>query len=137
MTNKELTIQACKQISKKYREMKKIDGWFIRDNCPLCKIHYKTIWKRHRSDKRCTGCPLADMHADVGCLDFASAKELIIELNTWYDNDHKDLDYKHLVGAAKDRAEFYDKIIPILEQIPEERFTREGWTYFEELDRGW
>jgi hypothetical protein len=35
------------------------------------------------------------------------------------------------------RAAFHERCLPILAELPAERFTQKGWQYFDMIDRGW
>ena len=130
MTNKERTIKACKDLIVKYRSpLGRV--FFQYDECPLCDIH-------HISDRKCKGCPLANKEGWMGCIDFKSfdraAAVMDIMISTII------YDGRKLTGALKryeTRAKFFEKIIPILEAMPNKRFTREGWKFTEEILRKW
>ncbi len=110
MNKKERTIKAHRQLAEKYRSGK--GRFFEVGYCSLCLIH--------RLDGKCHSCPLANECGRMGCCDFMSYDAAV---------------YRRSPEAFELRAQFHEKIIPILEKIPAERFTRKGWTYFNELDR--
>ena len=123
------TIKACRELAAKYREP---EGrcFFEIGHCSICDIHYKDDnW-----DRKCVGCPLANECGGGGCGHFASNYTAQEYLRSHQYNTDKII----LTNPAFDaRAAFFDKIIPILDRIPAERFTKRGWKYFNELDRSW
>jgi len=129
MTNKDRAIQACRELAEKYRNPQG-KRFFSVDNCNLCDIHF--VLEKSSEEKPCTGCPLSNEDQMGGCSEFESATKA-----------RKQLPGLHYPNSSKTdktfiaRAEFFDKIIPILEKIPAARFTKSGWTYFKELDRTW
>ena len=135
MTKKELTIKACKELAERYLLEKNILRWFSTDTCPLCTIHLVRELLFDFS-AICKGCPLASRDGSAGCVEFETYQKLFRlyppanVLNTY----EKTQLFKE---ACQARARFYIKIIPILENISEERFTKEGWIYFKELKRSW
>ena len=133
MTNKDRTIVACEELAKKYRKPQG-KQFFLSDDCSLCKIN------RGAGLMECKGCPLADRGAEVGCTKFTSYRKAIKFLSKGTKFRSIDLTYggdrKTSVTFTR-RAEFFEKIIPILKKIPAKRFTKVGWTYFKELDRAW
>ena len=135
MTKKERTIKACRELAAKYR---KPEGrlFFCWLGCPLCHIH-----KPHPCTI-CDGCPLAETYSPPalhrpGCYQFRTAQNARKLVGDIYKGKgHKK--QNHMTNDAFDaRAAFFDKIIPILEGIPAERFTKRGWKYFDMLDRSW
>lgn len=124
MTYKQRAIEACRQLAEKYQKPQgKV--FFDLDFCPLCDL-YTTA-----GANICRGCPLADSDRTEGCLQFNSYDA------AWdYYNEHKLEDIEPNLAFTA-RAEFFDKIIPILEKLPARKFTPSGWTYFSELDRDW
>lgn len=128
MTYKERAIQACKNLAGKY--MKPQGKVFFKgENCGFCDIYFDAFEFRY-----CKGCPFAKTSGKVGCIQFNTYKKasVYLGLNTY--KYPKDLPtHKTFIMAAK----FLEKIIPILEKIPKERFTPSGWTYFNELNRDW
>ena len=105
--NQELTIEACKYLVSKYRNAESKMGFFTSYTCPLCDIYPRP--------KDCIGCPLASEHGRCGCVEFASYKRASARPFS-----------KENFEA---RAQFFEKIIPILEKLPPERFTKKGWKY--------
>jgi len=117
MNKKQLTIRACQELAEKYRNPEGKE-FFHSESCPLCPIHIS-----------CRGCPLQRKRGvGYGCVDFKTFKKASAA------EAKSPLAQKRAFNA---RARFFDKIIPILEKIPAARFTKKGWTYFEELDRNW
>lgn len=116
MTNKELTIEAFKELIDKYKNpIGHIFGSY--PSCPLCKIHH---------DRSCRGCPLARGEGWQGCDDFKSFPHVTgsgeTMLKEWLDASAK--------NAFSKRAKFFEKYLPIIMEIPEEQFTKEGWKDF-------
>jgi len=108
MTNKqERAIKACKKLVAKYRGAESKTGFFSRYTCPLCKVY--------TDPNKCYGCPLANQNGGSGCGDFATYKGA----------EEERFSKKNFEA----RAQFFERIIPILEGLPEERFTKEGWKY--------
>lgn len=117
MTKKERTIKACRELAAKYRNPEG-KRFFHDEYCPLCIIHLCG----------CEGCPLANEDGALGCYYFNSAKAAM-KMSKQTDCVPN--------PAFNARAAFFDRIIPILEKIPASRFTKNGWKYFDELDRSW
>ena len=134
LTNKSKTIEACEILIQKYESATLRTKLFSHDVCPLCDIHHYSVGVY----AKCHGCPLADRDGWIGCLNFKSSRDLK-DLIAFSDSDREDevTDLIKFKEACQVRADFFKKIIPILEEIDEKRFTKEGWTYFEELDRSW
>lgn len=141
MTNKQRTIKACKELEKKYLDPygKKFFKFTV---CPLCDVHGRlSLWLF----LTCRGCPLANESGGCGCLDFRSFRIAEYSIN----RESESIESKSITEendsmfsgvwkkAFKCRSNFFKRIIPILEQIPVERFTKKGWKYFKELDREW
>lgn len=131
-SNKDRTIQACRDLAEKYRNPNG-KKFFNIDHCSLCKIHEESS-----SDSECRGCPLANKEGEMECLAFTSYKKAnkalkkrVGKYSIIYPNGRK------VAVAFLRRAEFFEKIIPILEKIPSKRFTKKDWTYFKELNRAW
>ena len=116
MNKKDRTIKAHRQLAEKYRSGE--GEFFAIVSCSLCLIHASYGGRRNG----CCGCPLANENGNTGCFYFKSYMRA-------YDTKTPE--------SFDLRAQFHEKIIPILEKIPAERFTRKGWTYFNELDRSW
>lgn len=112
MIKKERTLKACRELIEKYRHPKPEDVFFNCDCCPLCKIHLNT----RAEVRRCLGCPLADERAKADCKNFSSYNEAV-----------KAIFWKKC--TFEKRAQFFEKIIPILEKLPAKRFTRRGWEF--------
>jgi hypothetical protein len=121
-TMKQQAIQACRDLEHRYRN----PGWcefFLHRTCPLCKIFYLS-----REGETCRGCPLAGRNPEnddekFGCTEFQTYKNA----EKLYEDEE---DYEVEFNA---RADFFVRIIPILEAMPEERFTLEGWKYTGDL----
>ena len=139
LTNKGKTIEACEILIQKYKSATLRTKLFSHDVCPLCDIHLYSAGVY----AKCHGCPLADLNGEIGCLNFKSSRDLkdLKDLIAFSDSDRETgievTDLIKFKEACQVRADFFKKIIPILEEIDEKRFTKEGWTYFEELDRSW
>jgi len=127
MTKKEKTIEACKQLAKKYRNPEGYQ-FFTPESCELCKLTTTT--------GNCIGCPMSTRQGRYGCIEFESFNDADVSsyermgLGNVYEEEEPTPEFIA-------RAEFFDKIIPILEKIPARRFTPSGFTYFKELDRNW
>lgn len=133
MTNKQRTIEACKQLADKYRKPKS-EKFFGSNSCSLCNIFYTT------NDTDCISCPLATMGGRMGCIDFYTYRRASSVGTSRFNLICKPFLYPDnavIIPEFLARAAFFDKIIPILQEIPARRFTRSGWTYFNELDRNW
>jgi len=136
MNKKERTIEAMKNIAKRYREKDQAGGLFTSLTCALCEIH-----KNHggRFGNDCRGCPLADKIGFMGCIDFRSYNEAYesrkfqpirtIPTYGWLEQ----YDRKKLLA----RARFFENYaIPACEDIPEKQFTKRGFKYFNlDLDK--
>jgi len=131
---KQRTIRACRELARKYRDPQG-EYFFTYDDCLLCKIHFFRNFIDSKNN--CLGCPLANKDGKKGCIEFKSFNKAykkfneISSLSTFFYEDLKTP--KEFIK----RAEFFEKIIPILERIPAERFTKKGWRYFDELNRNW
>lgn len=130
MTNKERTIQACRDLAHKYRNPEGREFFNIK-SCALCRVHFS---HRVYFDSDCRGCPLAKEDGAAGCSEFKS-NDTAQRARFNADDDATDPKVRK---AFEKRAQFFDRIIPILEKWPEERFTAEGWKYSgEEIPREW
>ena len=134
-SKKKLTIKACEELVKKYRNP---DGkvFFYTATCPLCPIHY--------NPRTCEGCPLASKDGCIGCTEFDSYQQALkSQKGTTAVTGHvyiaflDEASMKDIKEAFENRAKFFEKIIPILKKVDKKRFTRDGWKYFDELDRRW
>lgn len=131
MSNKSRTIQACRDLAEKYRKPQGKD-FFLAKSCNLCIIHAKLV----EDYLNCHGCPLAEESGLAGCSGFRSnqnARRALLPTAlgiTYSPNKRTSVHFYR-------RAEFFERIIPLLEQIPASRFTKKGWKYFKELDRSW
>ena len=133
-TYKERTIKAFERIIRKYRDPLG-RRFFAYPDCPLCSIHaYGDI--DGYEPVSCRGCPLADIDGRVGCTSFIS----YIYAYTAIKESLSGMRYVSNVSASikeafDARAKFFEKYLSVIKNIPAERFTREGWKYFDELDR--
>ena len=85
--------------------------------CKLCKLYI--IQKIYPGRHNCEGCILADSNGYQGCWD--SNAEYHAEFLT---------KKKSLLVVRK-----YIKLaVPILKKLPDERFIKEGWVYFKEIE---
>ena len=135
MTKKEQTIKAWKELIEKHK--KPVGRRFFHTiSCPLCTIRQHIFG--------CNGCPLSNRDGLIGCTDFASYKNLKNLSKTercedgtmCFDSDYFCRQINEKLNEAFNKiVESLEKYLPVLEKIPAERFTKEGWTYFEELDR--
>ena len=126
-------ISACYDLIQRY-ESPKGKMLFFNRTCSLCHVVSGNILTM-----MCRGCPLANKSGVVGCIGFATYKAASnsyrnvlsnVGLSKCYPNNKPT---KEFIA----RANFFRKIIPILEKIPAKRFTPSGWEYFVELDREW
>ena len=123
MSKKKRTIVAFKELAYKYKHP--VDKIFFRTTyCPLCTIH---------QEDKCYGCPLATKEGGRGCREFRTFKAAdnamgykFIVAEWFYHEVKKEFDA---------RAVFFEKYLSVIEKIPAERFTKNGWKFFEELDR--
>ena len=126
-TNKELTIEACKALIRKYRQF---DVWNINvgfNSCGLCKIHRVND---------CFGCPCKSELSGLGCKTINSYSNLEAELiilkrnkNIWFSI----VQYFKVKRTMSIRERFWKLAIPYLETLPEEQFTPEGWKHLSKL----
>lgn len=120
-TNKELTIQAFKDLIVKYRNPEgQIFGRY--DSCPLCTIHNHAGYGGD-----CTGCPLADKYGQQGCNDFESYPD---NLDTNDTVVYIITDSPNNIALCNKRAEFFEKYLPVIMECSEEQFTAGDWEYF-------
>jgi hypothetical protein len=118
MNNKEKALRACRQIVKRYREPDE-DAYLYGSTCALCRLFFTV---------GCIPCPLADGESDEGCTKFNSYREIQDIIDIYFKEEARE--------AFSRRADVYEQhIIPILEKLPPERFTKRGWRFIEELDR--
>ncbi len=126
LTKKQQTINAHRALIKKYRNP--VGQVFCTtSSCKLCLVH-------DHINKDCYGCPMSLEKGLMGCMDFQSYQNLG---NIKYTTLITKIPNKYQQEKLELRAQFHEKIIPILEKIPAKRFTKRGWTYFDELDRSW
>jgi len=119
--------RACRKIAWKYRHPQG-QLFFSRATCPLCIIYIPVI------PRRCRGCPLANRIGGCGCREFRTFMGAVHVYPT-YPKEGCSLRIPPPEFVA--RAEFFERIVPILKAIPARRFTPKGWAYFGELDRSW
>jgi hypothetical protein len=119
MTNKEKTIMACHETIYKYRHPWEFapDDFFNTFTCSLCKL-FRNV------DYKCKGCPLADKDGKMGCVNFVTYKSALRYFNRRKSSKVEKNEH------FENRAQFYEMLIGIIEKLPEERFTRNGWQYF-------
>ena len=116
---KEATIEAIKKLIYKYKYPGFYHGTFLNPKiCPLCIIHKK------ENTNMCRGCPLASVSGAIGCIEFNSFKYLV---------EHRYDDLYH--NALYKRGQFFEIVLPIIENYSMEYFTEMGWQYFGELSR--
>jgi hypothetical protein len=116
---KAATVQAILEIIHRYRHPKEYVHLFFNSMfCPLCAIH--------KNYNICRGCPLANVAGSVGCINFISFKLAV------YHHTKDDCNY-----YFNKRAEFFEKILPIVERRPFQYFTNMGWRYFAPIKRAW
>lgn len=124
MTYKERTLKAVKELAHKYRNPEG-EILFNTGNCSLCKIYFN-----EETEDTCRGCFMANRYGDGGCFNFKSFEKA----RKYEDYKASSLERKE---AFKARAKFFDKVTPILENIPASQFTPSGWKYFDEISRDW
>ena len=125
-TNKVRTLAACRALARKYRNPEgKV--FFSVESCPLCTIHCaEPFWGDY-----CSGCPLnKDPGGSSGCVEYASFDAAWKAWCIFGRMGHKG-------EAFEARAAFFDRIIPILEALPPERFTKAGWEPIDEISLDW
>lgn len=133
---KQKTIQACLDLVYDYEHPHSKKGeFFYMGTCPLCKMYY------YENEFECIGCILAEPNGSCGCCKFASYKKASraytkVARERTSTGNNVNLSEEVLV-TFKTRANFFRKIIPILEELPNRKFTPSGWTYFKELNREW
>ncbi len=135
-SNKQRTIKAHRELAKRYRSLTGNRGLGFQDKCPLCEIHWSSNVFCY--PPQCTGCPMASESLNMGCVEFSSYKIALSasKLRLF----KRSLFFLHLRErrtANLKRADFHERVIPILEQLPESCFTKEGGRYFPELIRTW
>jgi len=119
---KKLTIVAIEELINFYgNESTTPDQIFDMNRCPLCKIHFE-----RNSRPTCLGCPLANTYGYPGCLEFNSFKKL-----------RKNRFNFLFKSNLQKRKEFFERILPIVKKYPDYRFTRIGWSFFNEIKRMW
>ncbi len=132
MTKKERYIRAWVELIKKFRNP--IGNVFFNEaTCPLCIV----------SGSSCRGCPLANKYGGMGCMDFVSAEMASAAIDKALDKGTYKLDgYRRVVEIDDETAQAFnacadalEKYLPVIKNIPSQRFTKEGWTYFDELSR--
>jgi hypothetical protein len=127
---KQRTLDACRELIEKYENFDDGKKYFNIDHCPLCQIYYGKIVTH-----RCPGCILSNSVGQiVGCNRFKS-NERAQDAYSKYQSD--DIDPQQLTTAFQSRADFFKKIIPMLELEPEENFEPENKHYFDKLNRSW
>ncbi len=150
-SKKARTIAACAELAAKYRNP---DGktFFLVLNCPLCIIH-NTVHVENpmlsKGTRTCVGCPLASKTGEVGCTRFDSYdnahQDYIRNMDRCEGEDYDsiDMDTPIVCGYKGEpsihflrRAMFFDHLIPILSELPPERFTRAGWVFLDLLVSG-
>jgi hypothetical protein len=134
---KQRTLDACRELIEKYENYNAGKKYFNTDHCPLCQIYYGKLVTH-----RCPGCILSNSVGQiVGCNRFKSNKRAQDAYENYY-GDTTSLNpeynpFQQLTAAFQARADFFKKIIPILELEPEENFEPENKHYFINLDRSW
>lgn len=131
-TNKEKTIAACRELIYKYRNPwgKTFCDMY---SCPLCKIHAKCVG--------CVGCPLADREGGSGCCKYTSYKNTEYAYYSILNARGYDLDFGVNVFPGSSgmpvppeferRARFFENLVPVLEKLPSEQFTKKGWKFLD------
>jgi hypothetical protein len=119
---KKLTIVAIEQLIEFYGDDSITPNKIFNiDNCPLCKLHFK-----RNLNPTCLGCPLANMYGYSGCFEFNSFEKLKRNRFNFLFHD-----------SVIERKKFFEKILPIVKKYPDYRFTRIGWSFFNNIKRTW
>lgn len=132
MTKKHRTIKAIEKLIKKYKHPQG-QSFFSITSCPLCNIHGEN------AITTCRGCPLANYIGDEGCDDFNTfIKASAIYLTTVgpkYTKEKYEPFPLTLPTPQEflERAKFFEKLLPLLEEVPSKYFTKTGWAYFDNL----
>jgi len=127
---KERTLDACRELIDKYENYDATKVYFNVSTCPLCQIYYSKIVTH-----RCPGCILSNSVGQiVGCNRFKSNKRA---QDVYSKYQHSLINIQRLKAAFQARADFFKKIIPMLELEPEENFEPENKHYFDKLNRSW
>lgn len=139
MTKKQKIIEAAKATLRKYRNPK--GNVFNKFNsCAMCEAIGKKAWTN------CIPCPLAHKDGDIGCSEFKSSvlkgSAIVVDEYGKITNNTGGEFSKYMKTKIrkqlKARANFYEDIIPILESMPEKRFTRSGWKFTDDrISREW
>ncbi len=114
--DKKKEIKSCRELLEKYLHPEG-QNIYIPLYCPLCNVFFKGVY--------CSKCPLK---GKGGCL---PAKDPYFK-SMRIPNPTKG-QYKWL----KSDADFLEKVIPVLEGIPEDEFAQMSDDYYKELDRYW
>ena len=150
MTDKEKTIKACFKLREKYLWPNFEKDFYFKDvYCPLCRIY-----RISNIDTGCIGCFQRDPCGPSVCggYQWDSFEKAENAYDSYMDfllydksfdpsgsvNQEKEL-LEDLRKAFIKRAEFFEKVITILQDIPEIYFDPEGWTQeaFEEIRNEW
>lgn len=125
-------IQETTELHQKVVDGKeeRLKGFYT--SCPLCCVYIPL-------EKSCKGCPLYNgVINENGCDKF---KTYPYNSNAYRDEDDERSpianDNRTFAEISAERILFFNKIVPILKNIPKERFTPAGWKYFHELGRWW
>lgn len=129
MTHKERTIRAIHQLIKNYEHpdpnnLRFGSQYFVADECPLCTFRFDP-----EGNINCEGCVLGlNPHGDfAGCCSYRS----FIDAKEAFDQYQRSSCpsgalQKNLFSAFQKRAKFWRKVLLIIDQWPEERFTKRG-----------
>lgn len=144
MKNKGLTLLAHNQIINQYEDVKIITPETFYNDCseffahsPLCRIH---VYNNERGYyNNCKGCPLADVTGKAGCIEFESFINAIDSFHVFFKEYQRDGDihfsFNKMIKTFQKMAEFHRQVISVLKEIDEVRFTKDGWSFFSELDQ--
>lgn len=122
MSKKERTVKAMEDFILEVEQNPETVSIGVADDCEFCTVHVQGtfIGISIFMENICKGCPFANRRAASGCVTFDAYQELRYEKP----EDHI------LIRVLKNLKE----IQKVLISIPAERFTREGWAYFIELE---
>ena len=136
-TYKQRTIEACEILQYKYSHPQR-RTFFQIGFCSLCRIYNIRLYNIN-SMPPCKGCFQSDKSGEYGCESYVTymAAFKVLKMTThgltsyMYPKDEPT--YQEFIN----RANYFKKIIPILEKIPARRFTPIGWKYFKEISKEW
>ena len=120
MSKKERTVKAMKDFNREVAQNPETVSVGVADSCDFCIIHLRDLVPLQYVENGCRGCPFANRRGASGCIQFDAYRELRFE------KPEDDI----LIRVRRNLKAIQE----ILISIPAERFTREGWKYFIELE---